>query len=78
MLRDAGLIPVDLVQGLEPDVLAEFKRQGFRAGLRIDRYRETTMGHAGMFSLLARTLTRCCSSEKTLPPVLKNGQQLTR
>ena len=27
MLRDAGLIPVDLVQGLEPDVLAEFKRR---------------------------------------------------
>ena len=59
----------------QPEHLAELKAQGFRPGMVIEagapRFR-----HEGLFSLLVRSLARCCGSGGPLPAYLPGGARL--
>jgi hypothetical protein len=57
-------------------LLKEFLARGFKKGLRIPHNAESVMGHAGMFSLVVRALTNCCSAVRPLPKFLPHGQEL--
>jgi hypothetical protein len=53
----------------DPKLLDELREHGFRDGLRIAPGQATTTVHEGLFSLLVRSLARCCSAGGgELPP----------
>ena len=55
------------------DILQEFRDQGFIDGLALNSGRPTVLAHEGMFSLMVRSLARCCSQTTALPPYLPDG-----
>lgn len=66
-------VPVHIL-ARDPALLEEFREQGFVDGLALNDGRPTMMAHEGMFSLLMRTLVRCCSqTPDDLPPYLPDG-----
>ena len=56
----------------DPALLQEFRDQGFVDGLLLNTGRPTLLAHEGLFSMMVRTLARCCS-EGEPPPYLPNG-----
>jgi hypothetical protein len=53
----------------DPLLLEELRQHGFRAGLRLDSHDRTAITHEGLYSLLVRSLARCCAQPmRELPP----------
>lgn len=58
----------------DSDVLQEFREHGFIDGFLINNGRPSAIGHEGMFSLMMRTLVRCCTDgSQALPPYVPEG-----
>jgi hypothetical protein len=59
-----------------PERLQEVLRQGFVPGLEIPREAPARLAHAGLFSLLVRSLVASSCAECELPPWLREGAPL--
>lgn len=57
----------------ESATLDEFREQGFIDGLALNTGRSAALAHEGLFSMMVRTLARCCSDTTVLPPYLPYG-----
>ncbi|MCX4241731.1 alkaline phosphatase family protein [Paraliomyxa miuraensis] len=62
------------VMARDPALLAEFRAAGFTDGMALDREAYTVLDHEGLFSLLVRSLVRCCGEPGVEPPeLLRSG-----
>lgn len=58
----------------DPALLLDFREAGFTDGMTLEPEAFTPLDHEGLFSLLVRTLVRCCGEEGTPPPeLLRSG-----
>ncbi len=60
-------VPVHVLSR-DPALLDELLHHGFSPGLTPNEVEETTLRHAGIFSLLVRTLAACCSEDDAALP----------
>jgi hypothetical protein len=60
----------------DPALLEELRAHGFSEGLWLAPNEPTTVLHEGLFSLLVRTLVRCCGNAAQSPPYLPQGVKL--
>jgi hypothetical protein len=60
----------------DPSLLEELRAHGFREGLWLGPSDPTTVLHEGLFSLLVRTLVRCCGNAAQSPAYLSQGVKL--
>ncbi len=66
-------VPIHIL-ARDPQLLVEFRAQGFVDGLAINSGREALIAHEGMFSLMVRALAQCCSEGSAgLPEYLPDG-----
>lgn len=56
----------------DSNLLAEFRERGFTEGLVLGRAERPALEHGGFFSLIVRTLVRCCGAG-AVPPYFRMG-----
>ncbi|MFT5679277.1 MAG: hypothetical protein ACI8RZ_000181 [Myxococcota bacterium] len=65
-------VPVHILSR-DPELLKELSNHGFSPGLTPNEIGKTTLRHAGIFSLLVRTLAACCGESEPLPTYTAQG-----
>jgi hypothetical protein len=60
----------------DPELLRELSDHGFKPGLWLSAEAPTAVEHEGLFSLLARTLVRCCGAAEQMPEYRSEGVPL--
>lgn len=70
--NDSYDVPVHIL-ARDPALLDEFRGAGFIDGLQLNSGRPTAVRHEGLYSLMVRTLVRCCAEDSAMPPYLPDG-----
>jgi hypothetical protein len=70
-------VPVHVLSR-DSDLLEPFREQGFVDGLQLPKGELPAVGHEALFSLMVRTLARCCGEPGgPVPEVVRDGVQIS-